>query len=32
LLGDGERVRACTTLAASDMVVWTDHRKAGANG
>ena len=31
-LGDGERVRACTTLAASDMVVWTDHRKAGANG
>jgi D-hydroxyproline dehydrogenase subunit gamma len=32
LLGDGERVRACTTLAARDMVVWTDHRKAGANG
>jgi hypothetical protein len=32
LLGHGERVRACTTLATSDMVVWTDHRKAGANG
>ena len=31
-LGDGERVRACTTPAASDMIVWTDHRKAGANG
>jgi hypothetical protein len=32
LLGDGERVRACTTLAARDMVVWTDHQKAGADG
>jgi NADH dehydrogenase/NADH:ubiquinone oxidoreductase subunit G len=27
-LGDGERVRACTTLAADGMVIWTDPKKA----
>lgn len=30
-LGDGERVRACTTLATDGMVVWTDPKKAAAN-
>ncbi|MCG7391597.1 (2Fe-2S)-binding protein [Microvirga sp. ACRRW] len=27
----GERVRACTTLAADGMAVWTDLRKAQAD-
>jgi NADH dehydrogenase/NADH:ubiquinone oxidoreductase subunit G len=31
LLGGGERVRACTTLAANGMVIWTDPRKVGAD-
>jgi NADH dehydrogenase/NADH:ubiquinone oxidoreductase subunit G len=31
-LGDGERVRACTTLAANDMIIWTDPRAADAHG
>ncbi len=31
-LGDGERVRACTTPAANDMVIWTDPRAADAHG
>jgi NADH dehydrogenase/NADH:ubiquinone oxidoreductase subunit G len=30
-LGGGERVRACTTLAADGMVIWTDPEKAHAN-
>jgi len=30
-LGDGERVRACTTLAADGMDIWTDLRKAQAH-
>ena len=30
-LGDGDRVRACTTLAANEMVVWTDPQKAHAD-
>jgi D-hydroxyproline dehydrogenase subunit gamma len=30
-LGDSERVRACTTLAADGMVIWTDLQKAQAN-
>jgi len=30
LLG-GERVRACTTLAANGMVIWTDPQKVGAD-
>jgi len=30
-LGDGERVRACTTLAANNMVVWTDPQRAHGN-
>jgi predicted molibdopterin-dependent oxidoreductase YjgC len=28
LLGDGERVRACTTLVADRMVIWTDPKRA----
>ena len=28
-LGDGERVRACTTLAADGIAVWTDPRRSG---
>ncbi|SCX90954.1 (2Fe-2S)-binding protein [Microvirga guangxiensis] len=31
LLGNGERVRACTTLAANGMVIWTDRHEAKAN-
>jgi D-hydroxyproline dehydrogenase subunit gamma len=27
-LGNGERVRACTTLVADGMVIWTDAKKA----
>jgi len=30
-LEDGERVRACTTLAVDGMVIWTDLQKAQAN-
>ncbi|MEZ0167311.1 (2Fe-2S)-binding protein [Microvirga sp. TS319] len=30
-LGDGERVRACTTPAAHGMVIWTDLQKAQAH-
>lgn len=30
-LGGGERVRACTTLAADDMVIWTDPRQVSAD-
>jgi NADH dehydrogenase/NADH:ubiquinone oxidoreductase subunit G len=30
-LGGGERVRACTTLAADGMVIWTDHQRADAD-
>ena len=30
-LADGERVRACTTLAADGMVIWTNPQKAHAD-
>ena len=30
-LSDGERVRACTTLAVDGMVIWTSPRKADAD-